>query len=149
VGVPKDRALPADALQRLSPGVLGWIEGDPLNQMEQSLGGNPETASGKPCPRARTLATSIVPLGLSFIAGLVARAVKGLVGGGHLNGISAPVVDCMATAVRRGFDSPVKIAFAELRTGMLIRVDVHNAFAAQVGNHDIIGDTDDFGALKD
>ena len=149
VGLPKDGDLTADALQRLSPGVLGWIKGDPLNQIEQALGGNPAIATGRLCPRARTLATSIAPLGLSFIAGLLARMAKGLVEGGHLSGISTPVIECMATAVRRGFDSPVKIAFAELRTGMLSRADVHNAFAAQVGDHDVTGDTDEFGAMKD
>jgi len=101
VGLPKDGNLTTDALQRLRPGVLGWIKGDPLNQIERALGGNPATATGRVCARARTLATSIAPLGLSFIAGLVARMAKGLVEGGHLNGISAPVIECMATAVRR------------------------------------------------
>jgi hypothetical protein len=48
-----------------------------------------------------------------------------------------------------GFDSPVKIAFAELRSGILSRVDGHNAFAEQVGDQDIAGDTDEFGAMKD
>jgi hypothetical protein len=33
--------------------------------------------------------------------------------------------------------------------GMLSRVDVHNAFVAQVGDHDVTGDTDEFGAMKD
>lgn len=87
-----------------------------------------------------------MPLGLSFIAGLVTRMLKGLVGQSSLT--TTPAIDCLATAVRRGFDSPAKIAFAELRTGLLSRVDVHTAFAAQVADIDVVADAVEYGDVK-
>jgi hypothetical protein len=146
VGLKSDGEFQADALQLLEPGVVAWIKGLPLNQVEQALGGNPATSTEKLCPRARTLATSIVPLGLSFISGLVARILKGMASESILS--TTPSIDCLATAVRRGFDSPAKIAFAELRTKLLSRVDVHTAFAAQVGDHDVIGNVVDYSEVK-
>jgi hypothetical protein len=148
VGLPQDRPLSADALQRLRPGVLAWIKGEPMNVVEKELGGNLATAAGKLCPRARTLATNIAPLGLSFIAGLVARAAKDAVATGDVSGTSAAFTDCLATAVRRGFDSPEKVAFAELRTGILSRVNMHEAFAAQVGERISVSGDDDYAAVK-
>jgi hypothetical protein len=77
-----------------------------MNVVEKELGGILATAAGMLCPRARSLATNIAPLGLSFIAGLVARAAKDAVATGDVFGTSAALTDCLATAVRRAFDSP-------------------------------------------
>ena len=100
------------------------------------------------CPRARTLATTVAPLGLSFIAGLVVRAAKSAIAAGEFSGTSVAVIDCLATAVRRGFDTPEKIAFAELRLRILSRVDVHNAFEAQIGERVLVSDDDDYATVK-
>jgi hypothetical protein len=146
VGLPQDGPLTTDALQRLGPGILAWIKGEPMNVIENTLGGN--SATGRLCPRARTLATNIAPLGLSFIAGLVARAAKAAMLAGEISGSSVGVVDCLATAVRRGFDTPEKIAFAELRLRILSRVDMHNVFAAQIAERVSVSDDDDYAAVK-
>jgi hypothetical protein len=148
VGLPQEGPLTADALQRLAPGVLAWIKGDPMNVIENTLGGNSAREAGKLCPRARVLATNILPLGLSFIAGLVVRAAKGAIGAGETLLTSVAVLDCLATAVRRGFDSPAKIAFAELRPKFLTRVQWHKAFTAQVNERVLISDEDDYTTVK-
>jgi hypothetical protein len=149
VGLPQDGPLTTDALQRLGPGVLAWIRGQPMKIIEDTLGGNSAMATGKLCPRARTLVTNIAPLGLSFIAGLVARAAKNAITAGEISGTSVAVIDCLATAVRRGYDSPEKVAFAELRLRILSRVDMHNAFAAQTREWVLVGDdNDDYSAVK-
>ncbi|HEY5329390.1 MAG TPA: DEAD/DEAH box helicase [Acidobacteriaceae bacterium] len=148
VGLPKDEPLTADAMERLGPGVLSWIKGEPLKEVEKTLGGNPATAPGRLCPRARTLATNIAPLGLSFIGGLVARAAKEAVAAGDSPATSVAVTDCLATAIRRGFDSPAKVAFAELKTRLLSRVDVHTAFAADIATGVLAEDGVDYSSVK-
>jgi hypothetical protein len=147
VGLPQEGPLTADALQRLGPGVLAWINGAPMKVIENMLGGNSAKEAGKLCPRARTLATNIAPLGLSFIAGLVVRAAKAAAAG-EISPTSPAVTDCLATAVRRGFDCPEKIAFAELRPRILSRVDVHNAFRAVLNEPVLVSDEDDYASVK-
>jgi hypothetical protein len=148
VGLPQEGPLTADALQRLGPGILAWIKGDPMNVIENALGGNSAREAGRLCLRARTLATNIAPLGLSFIAGLVVRAAKVAVMAGEISPTSPAVIDCLATAVRRGFDCPEKIAFAELRPRILSRVDVHKAFEAMLDEPSLVSDEDDYAGVK-
>jgi hypothetical protein len=149
VGMPKDGPLTGEAIKQLGTGIVSWIRGAPLNQIEKALGGDPASAVGAMCPRARTLATNIAPLGLSFIGGLVARVAKEAVVVGDISGISSVVTDCLATALRRGFDSPEKVAFAEVKSALLSRVDIHTAFATYgMANHVSISEGDDYGAVK-
>lgn len=73
-----------------------------------------------------------MPLSLSFAAGLVARTASEI----HAvtNGTATPVsvVDCLAAGVRRGFDTPNKLAFSDIKRGLLSRVQTHQAYTTLV-----------------
>ena len=146
VGLQKNSNLTSEAIQKLYPGIVEWIAGKPLNSIERALGGDP--SAEKFCPRSRELVMSVVPRALSFIFGLVGRAARDVVKDIDPDKMPQSVVDCMATAVRRGFDAPQKLAFAELRSGIFSRVDVHTAFAAEVEHIPPINAGDDYGAVK-
>lgn len=145
VGRKVDSALSPDAIKELLPGVLAWLSGKPLNQIERTLGGDPQA---KPeCPRARRLVTGIVPLGLTFIVGLVARTAQEIPEVANGSATPRSVIETLPTAVRRGFDAPSKLAFAEEKKRLLSRVQFHRAFEAEVGGDLEHDDAEDYGSL--
>ncbi len=117
-----------DVMRDLRKGVLAWLSGQPIREVEIALGGNPDKIKGLTCPRARKLVSRVVPMGLTFICGLVARTTEEIVKGAESTGIPRTVLECLPAAVRRGFDSPLKVAFNEICTGGLSRVQVHQKF---------------------
>lgn len=147
VGRQGKESLSADVLRELLPGVLAWLSGQPLCEIETALGGNSDKISQLTCLRARRLVTSIVPMGLTFITGIVARTAEEITEIAESTVIPHSVLECLPTAVRRGFDSPLKLAFAEIRTGILSRVQTHNAFAEIVGAEPEIEIIIDYGTI--
>jgi hypothetical protein len=147
VGRKAKEALSAEVMRELLPGVLAWLSGQPLRGVEIALGGDPDARTQRTCPRARRLVTTIVPMGLAFVAGLVARTTEEVAEIAESTVITHSVLECLPTAVRRGYDSPSKLAFAEIRTGFLSRVQTHQAFAEEVGAEPEIEATMDYGTL--
>lgn len=147
VGRKGKEPLSGDVMRELLPGALAWLAGQRLCDIEFALGGNPDASAQRTCPRARRLVTSIIPMGLTFIAGLVARMAEGIAEIGESTVIPRSVLECLPTAVRRGFNSPSKLAFAEIRTGFLSRVQTHQGFAEEVGAEPEIEVTLDYGTL--
>ena len=134
-------------MRELLPGLLAWLSGQSLREIEFALGGNPGEGAQRTCPRARRLVTNLVPMGLTFVAGLVARTAEEIAEISESTVIPHSVLECLPTAVRRGFDSPSKLAFAEIRTGLLSRVQTHQAFAEVIGAEPEIEVTMDYGTL--
>ena len=147
VGRKVKEPLSGDVMRELLPGVLAWLTGQPLRAIEIALGGNPDEVKERACSRARRLVTSIVPMGLTFVSGLVARTAEEITVIAESTMIPHSVLECLPTAVRRGFDSPLKLAFAEIRTGLLSRVQTHQAFAEVVGVEPEIEVAIDYGTL--
>ncbi len=147
VGEKASAPLTAKALATLLPGVEAWLAGRTLSDIEIALGGNPKTKKERHCPRARHLVTGVVPLSLTFVMGLVAGTAKELAASGK--GIAVPnsVLDCLPSAMRRGFDTPAKLAFAELRKNLLSRVHLHRTYATEVGNRPSLSPDDDYNTL--
>jgi len=117
----------------LLPGVIAWIEGKPLREIEIIMGGDPDSDldSMRICPRARELARSVIPRGLSFVMGLIARVVEDIDPFDQQKGLSRELVELISTAVRRGFDTPEKLTFANENKTILSRAQIHAAFAQQ------------------
>src|SRR5260370_40528868 len=132
-------------MEQLLPGVLAWLSGEPLCDIERTLGGDPQSDPG--CPRARRLITGIVPLGLTFVVGLVARTAQEIPGA--IDGSATPrsVIESLPTAVRRGFDTPFKLAFAELRKGLLSRNQIHRVYAAEIEENLVAENAGDYGSV--
>ncbi len=145
VGRKVDSPLSSDAMQALLPGVLAWLRGDPINRIEQALGGDPK--SKVDCPRARRLVTGVIPMGLTFIAGLVAGIARKIpeVADGTATPIS--VIETLPTAVRRGFDIPAKLAFAEAKKLTVSRVQAHRAFASSFPEGIEVASNDDYATV--
>lgn len=149
-GNKKDGPLTADAVKNLEPGILAWLRGEPLCEIERKLGGDPSKPVKNPiCPRARQLVSQLVPLSLSFAAGLVARTAREIPT--VANGTATPVsvIDCLSAAVRRGFDSPNKLAFSDIKRTFLSRVQTHQAYATDLEHEPIFSRTDDYPRIMD
>lgn len=86
-------------------------------------------------------------LGLTFVVGLVAQTAEEIADIADGSTTPRSVTDCLPTAIRRGFDTPSKLAFADLRRGLLSRVQFHRAFAVEVGEELEVSNTDDYASV--
>lgn len=130
-GLKKDGETTAQELGFILPGLLAWIEGSPLREIELALHGDPDgdSATKRVCPRARELVGTAIPRGLSFVVGLVSHVASEMQVFDSQSTISREVVESLATAVRRGFKSPEQVAFAVENPTIRSRVQVHTLFA--------------------
>lgn len=130
-GARKDDELTAHELELIMPGLLAWTEGQPLAAIERALGGDPDAAAPTKqiCPRASELVGSVIPRGFSLIMGLVADVVEEADPFDAQEDLSRHLIECLGTAVRKGFNLPELIAFAAERPGVLSRVQVHLLWA--------------------
>lgn len=131
VGMKKTDDLTQDALIRLKPGIMGWIQGQPMREIEIMLGGSPDSGNDslRVCPRARELVSTVIPRGFSFVMGLVSHVVDDVDPFDEQKELSREVVESLGTAVRRGFDTPEKLNFAKENEHLLSRVLMHNTFS--------------------
>lgn len=127
IGQKKDTELSADALLELTQGVVAWLMGKPLRKIELCLGGDPDSIkdSKRVCPRARELVGTVIPRGLSFIIGIVSRVVEDIGPFDQQATLDAELVESLSAAVRKGFDSPAKMNYANERKNLLGRVQAH------------------------
>lgn len=146
-GLKSTTILSADAIRRLRPGLRAWLAGDPLCAIEAALGSDITTSKHRLLPRARRLVTALVPMGLSFIAGLVSRTAMEVPEIGEINATPRAVIETLPAAVRRGFDTPAKLAFDELKKGLLSRVQTHRVFAETVVQEPMFGAEHDYNVV--
>lgn len=134
-GSKKDGDVTASELVQILPGLLAWIRGSPLAVIERELGGEPNGASSaqQVCPRARELVGSVIPRGLSFVLGLVSHIVLEVDPFDAQEDLSRQLVELLGTAVRRGYDAPEKVLYAEERPAVLGRVQMHELWRQQLG----------------
>ncbi len=127
IGQKKDTELSADALLQLTQGVVSWLRGKSLRKIELHLGGDPDSTKDtkRVCPRARDLVGTVIPRGLSFIIGIVSRVVEDVGPFDQQATLDAELVKSLAAAVRKGFDSPSKLNYANERKHLLGRVQAH------------------------
>lgn len=81
-------------------------------------------------PQARDLTSSFIVRGLSFIEGVVARMVVELEIEPAAEDEPLSVIDGLSAAIRRGFDSQEKLAFAN-RHPEVLHVELHRRFVAE------------------
>lgn len=135
-GKKSTEALDVGDVASLLPGVRAWITGQSIRQIEIVLGGEPDSTSSRTkrlCPKARDLAGTILPRGLSFTLGLVSKMAKELEPYDAQPALSPQVVEALSAAIRLGYDTPEKLLFASQHKAILSRVQMHEAFAAETG----------------
>jgi len=133
VGRSKNEPLSNEALDNLIPGIISWISGQSISDIDRALDGNPDSsaATAKSCPRARELVSSVLPRGLSFIMGLITRVVSEVNPYEAQPGLSLDVVEALSPAIRLGYDAPEKLAFSFANPKIFSRVEMHRAFSAE------------------
>ena len=147
-GLKKDGPLIADAVKGLEAGILAWLAGAPLCEIERRLGGDPEKKLI--CPQARELISQVIPLSFSFAAGLVSRTASEIEDIANGTATSIAVTECLAAgSIRRGFDTPNKLAFADINQGFIGRVQTHEAFAEKVKHPPGFENTTDYQQVID
>jgi hypothetical protein len=131
VGRGTSLAVDAQAIESLRLPVHAWLAGTPLNEIERLLGGDPENrrTGSHVLPRARELVGTVIPRSLSFIIGAVARLVEELGLTTQQPGLPVQLLESLSACVRRGFDNPSKLEFANRDRTIIGRVEVHRAYA--------------------
>lgn len=131
-GKKKGGAPTAVEFETLKLGLRAWLTGRPFCEIESALG--VQDNKRKYCPRARDLALKVANRSLYVVAasmGEVARAVLSALG---LVAPQPSVLEVLAVAIRKGLDTPDKVAFAHLRPSIRSRVLLHSRFTATLGD---------------
>ncbi len=134
-GQKNDNNLSDQDLDIIKSGLIAWVKGLPLADIERTLGGDLDKEPK--CPRARLLVTKVIPQGFSFIFGLVSSVVRVIAPYEQQESLSGEVVENLGVAIRKGYDLPEKVAFAASLPKGLSRVQVHELWRSQstVENH--------------
>ncbi|PLW76430.1 DEAD/DEAH box helicase [Cohaesibacter celericrescens] len=129
-GKSKTAELQKEDLAVLKEALIAWVSGKPLREIEAILGGEPEAdpATKKACPRAREIVGTIIPRGISFAVGLIAHMVEDVDPFEQQSNLDRQLVECLGTAVRRGFNDVQMLFFSSERRELLSRVQIHEAW---------------------
>ena len=107
---------------------MAGTSGHPLCTIEQQIlsAAQITTKSLGTCDRARKLANSIIPRGLTFIFGVVSQLVKNGLPSEAQNTLDLKMIEALSPAIRQGYDSWEKLAFASTDGSVaLSRVQTH------------------------
>ncbi|MCK1732962.1 DEAD/DEAH box helicase [Bradyrhizobium sp. 138] len=127
-GRKKAGVVDTDVLNDLRPGIIAWVRGKPINEIEVVLGGDPHSGSALSCPRSREMIGSVIPRAISFILSIVSYTVLELDPFSEQDDLDREVVESLSTAVRLGFDDLEKLKFATDNADSLGRVQAHLAW---------------------
>lgn len=120
-----------DEFGRLKAGLNAWISGRPFNEIEMALG--VANSKLKSCPRARDLVLKLANRMLYLIAASVAEVARIEFAAQGLSPPQPSVLETLSVAIRKGLDTPDKVAFAYLRPTIRSRVFLHRGFAETLG----------------
>ena len=125
-------ASTAEEMALLKTGLAAWLEGEPFSRIEASLG-VPAAKIGV-CKRARDLINQIANRQLYMVAAAASEVIRQTHVAKERVAVNPAVLETLAYAIRRGLDSPEKVAFAYRTPGARSRVLLHRAFAEKVGD---------------
>ena len=129
-GKKKTSDLASEDLALLLAGLISWVNGETLRDIEAVLGGEPNSDSPtkRSCPRAREIAGTIVSRGISFALGLVAHIIKDVSSYDQQSDLEKQLVESLSTLVRRGFNSVNLLNYASSEKKIFGRVQAHEAW---------------------
>ena len=131
VGKKRSDSINDDDFDLLYNGLTAWIYGQPLSAINQALGG--DNNKDITCSRARVLVTDIAPRSLSYFFNLIAQITS--IACNELGVLyqRPAILDCISTSIRKGYDSPEKLAYATLiKTPYLSRVRSPSTFLCTI-----------------
>jgi hypothetical protein len=129
----KKRGGPPSAAEfaLLGAGLKAWVTGHSFLEIELALGVAPNKV--KCCPRARDLVLKLANRSVYLIATSLVEVAKLVLAAQGVNPPQPAVLETLAVAVRKGLDTPDKIAFAYRRPTLRSRVLIHRGFMELLG----------------
>jgi hypothetical protein len=116
----------------LKVGLRAWLTGRPFCEIESALGVPDDKR--KYCPRARDLALKVANRSLYLVAASMVEVARSVLTELGLVAPQPSVLEALAVAIRKGLDTPDKVAFAHLRPSIRSRVLLHSRFTATLGD---------------
>jgi ATP-dependent RNA helicase HelY len=116
---------------RLKAGLRAWVTGEPFDRIEIALG--VAAADVDACARSRDLVLKLANRRLYLIAAAVAELVKEKLTALAVEAVNPAVLEILPIAIRRGWDTPEKAAFAYRHPDIRGRVAAHRAYADRLG----------------
>ncbi len=132
----------SSVMKTLKKGMQGWLAGDTLSTLEISMGG---TLSGIKiyCPKAREIATNLAPRNLSYFSTFIVQITKKIAEQNNVPIISLAVLECLPSAIAKGADSPLKLAYMRLQKNRYrSRVDYHEEFNKRFSDLELTENSD-------
>ncbi len=118
----------------LKTGLAAWLRGEPFYQIEASLG-VPVAKIGI-CKRTRDLVNQIANRQMYMVAAAASEVIQQALATKGKVAANPAVLEILPYAIRRGLDSPEKVAFAYRTPSARSRVLLHRAFAEKVGERE-------------
>jgi hypothetical protein len=123
----------------LKQALHAWLTGAPFASIEAALGVPP--AKIKTCKRSRDFVLRLMNRRFYMIAGALTALVQHAYQEAAKVSPNPAALDILSVAIRKGLDSPDKVAFAHRKTGLRSRVAVHRSYRELMPNR-----TDQVGA---
>ncbi len=124
----------------LKTALAAWLKGEPFYRIEASFGVSSEKIGI--CKRTRDLINQIANRQLYMVAAAAAEVIQQTLAAKDKVTANPAVLEILAFAIRRGLDSPEKVAFAYRTPSARSRVLLHRAFAEKIGNRPPVLGTD-------
>jgi ATP-dependent RNA helicase HelY len=115
----------------LKAGLNAWVTGRSFHEIELALGVAANNV--KRCQRARDLVLKLANRSLYLIASSLVEVAKLVLAAQGVNPPQPAVLEILAVAIRKGLDTPDKIAFAYRRPNLRSRVLIHRSFTELLG----------------
>lgn len=116
----------------LKTALTAWLKGAPFDQIEQSL----QVPSDKigVCKRTRDLINQVANRQLYMVAAAASEVIQQTLAANGNVAANPAVLEILAYAIRRGLDTPEKVAFAYRNPSARSRVILHRAFDKKIGD---------------
>jgi stage V sporulation protein SpoVS len=108
-----------------------WVTGQSFDRIEVALGVAAEDVDA--CMRSRDLVLKLANRQLYMVAAAIAELVKEKLAALEVQAVNPAVLEILAIAIRRGWDTPEKAAFAYRHPAIRGRVAAHRAYADRLG----------------
>jgi hypothetical protein len=116
----------------LKPALRGWLTGAPFASIEASLGVT--QARIRTCKRSRDFVLRLMNRRFYMITGALTALVQHALEEAEKVSANPAVLEILSVAIRKGLDSPDKVAFAHRSTTIRSRVIMHRSYAERIAN---------------
>jgi hypothetical protein len=116
----------------LKPALRAWLTGAPFALIEAALGVT--QAKIKTCRRSRDFVLRLMNRRFYMITGALTALVQYALQEAEKVSANPAALEILSVAIRKGLDSPDKVAFAHRSTTIRSRVVMHRAYAERIPN---------------